>query len=66
MLRRHQDQGLFDRLAEHYERIWTHASQPIPTNTSKDGPDSNPARDRPPTRQEAQHALDRLRTQNPL
>lgn len=65
-LRRHQDDGLFDRLDQHFQRIWTHASHPIPPDASRASDRTDADRRRSPTQQEAQHALDRLRTRHPL
>ena len=63
-LLRQQDGGLFDRFAEHFQRIWNNAD-PIEPETRLAAP-IDPAKYRPPTPQEAQHALERLRTQHTI
>lgn len=63
-LRRRQDQGLFDRYIEHFQRTWDDAAtyqpasdQPQPVVEPAPEPKSN----RGPTPEEAQQALERLR-----
>jgi hypothetical protein len=66
-LQREQDAGMFDRFAEHYQRIWQHASVPVePEPDSQLAPEPDPDRDRAPTAEEAQQALNRLRARRPL
>lgn len=63
-LRRRQDEGLFDRYAEHYQRTWDDAepyrpATDLPQRVAQPAPE--PERDRAPTAEEAQQALERLR-----
>jgi transcriptional regulator with XRE-family HTH domain len=67
-LRRRQDQGIFDQLAGHFQRLWKQSEQ-IELDTDPDDLLEDPQRsqqsgtgtDASPTPQQAQQALDRLR-----
>lgn len=77
-LRRRRDGGIFDQLQGHFERIWEHAAEELDLDADTDVDDSDlaeapqPEQARecdavgPPTPQQAQQALDRLRSRRRL
>ncbi len=68
-LRRRQDDGLFDQFAAHFDRIWNQAAEELELDTAPDDLIEDPQEaaqhtldmSAPPTPQQAQQALERLR-----
>ena len=65
-LHREQDDGMFDRFAEHFQRIWEQAQPIEPEPDDHLTLELDPEPDSAPTPEQAQQALDRLRAHRHL